>query len=131
YKKHPAQLKLVLIDMHTIELGLYRPLTHHFLAKLPQACSAIISEGKQAYASLISLCIEMDNRFDLLSSAATRNVREYNQKFIQRRLDPTKGHQYLPYIVVAVDDFANVIMTAGEDVVPPIIRLSQKAHVVG
>src|SRR6185312_9832126 len=120
YKKHPAQLKLVLVDPKKVELSIYRTIEKHFLAKLPGEEEAIITDTKKVIHTLNALCIEMDNRYDLLKEANARNIKEYNEKFIKRRLNPQKGHQYLPFIVLVVDEFADLIMTAGKEVEMPI-----------
>jgi S-DNA-T family DNA segregation ATPase FtsK/SpoIIIE len=131
YKKHPSQLKLVLVDPKKVELTLYRTIENHFLAKLPGEEEAIITDTKKVIHTLNALCIEMDNRYDLLKEAGTRNIKEYNEKFVKRRLNPEKGHQYLPFIVLVVDEFADLIMTAGKEVEMPIARLAQLARAVG
>lgn len=131
YKKHPSQLKLVLVDPKKVELSLYRTIERHFLAKLPGEDEAIITDTKKVIHTLNALCIEMDNRYDLLKEAGTRNIKEYNEKFVKRRLNPQKGHQYLPFIVLVVDEFADLIMTAGKEVEMPIARLAQLARAVG
>ena len=131
YKKHPSQLKLVLVDPKKVELSIYRTIEKHFLAKLPGEEEAIITDTKKVIHTLNALCIEMDNRYDLLKEANARNIREYNEKFIKRRLNPQKGHQYLPFIVLVVDEFADLIMTAGKEVEMPIARLAQLARAVG
>lgn len=131
YKKHPSQLKLVLVDPKKVELTLYRTIEQHFLAKLPGEEEAIITDTKKVIHTLNALCIEMDNRYDLLKEAGTRNIREYNEKFVKRRLNPEKGHQFLPFIVLVVDEFADLIMTAGKEVEMPIARLAQLARAVG
>lgn len=131
YKKHPSQLKLVLVDPKKVELSLYRHIERHFLAKLPGEDEAIITDTKKVIHTLNALCIEMDNRYDLLKEAGARNIREYNEKFIKRRLNPQKGHQFLPFIVLVVDEFADLIMTAGKEVEMPIARLAQLARAVG
>jgi S-DNA-T family DNA segregation ATPase FtsK/SpoIIIE len=131
YKKHPSQLKLVLVDPKKVELSLYRHIERHFLAKLPGEEEAIITDTKKVIHTLNALCIEMDNRYDLLKEAGARNIREYNEKFIRRRLNPQKGHQFLPFIVLVVDEFADLIMTAGKEVEMPIARLAQLARAVG
>ncbi|HVK47548.1 MAG TPA: DNA translocase FtsK 4TM domain-containing protein [Pseudobacter sp.] len=131
YKKHPSQLKLVLVDPKKVELSLYRTIERHFLAKLPGEEEAIITDTKKVINTLNALCIEMDNRYDLLKEAGTRNIKEYNEKFVKRRLNPQKGHQYLPFIVLVVDEFADLIMTAGKEVEMPIARLAQLARAVG
>jgi S-DNA-T family DNA segregation ATPase FtsK/SpoIIIE len=131
YKKHPSQLKLVLIDPKKVELSIYRLIEKHFLAKLPGEEDAIITDTKKVVHTLNALCIEMDNRYDLLKEAGARNIREYNEKFIKRRLNPQKGHQYLPFIVLVIDEFADLIMTAGKEIEMPISRLAQLARAVG
>src|SRR5579862_3898406 len=131
YKKHPSQLKLVLVDPKKVELSIYRTIEKHFLAKLPGEEEAIITDTKKVIHTLNALCIEMDNRYDLLKEAGCRNIREYNEKFSKRRLSPEKGHQYLPFIVLVVDEFADLIMTAGKEVEMPIARLAQLARAVG
>lgn len=131
YKKHPSQLKLVLIDPKKVELSLYRVIEKHFLAKLPGEDDSIITDTKKVVHTLNALCIEMDNRYDLLKEAGARNIKEYNEKFIKRRLNPEKGHQYLPFIVLVIDEFADLIMTAGKEIELPIARLAQLARAVG
>jgi S-DNA-T family DNA segregation ATPase FtsK/SpoIIIE len=131
YKKHPSQLKLVLIDPKKVELSIYKSIEKHFLAKLPGEEDAIITDTKKVIHTLNALCIEMDNRYDLLKEAGTRNIKEYNQKFISRKLNPEKGHQFLPFIVLVIDEFADLIMTAGKEVEMPIARLAQLARAVG
>jgi len=131
YKKHPSQLKFVLVDPKKVELSLYRLIEKHFLAKLPGEEEAIITDTKKVIHTLNALCIEMDNRYDLLKEAGARNIKEYNDKFIKRRLNPQKGHQYLPFIVLVIDEFADLIMTAGKEVEMPMARLAQLARAVG
>lgn len=131
YKKHPSQLKLVLVDPKKVELSLYRTIERHFLAKLPGEEEAIITDTKKVIHTLNALCIEMDNRYDLLKEAGARNIKEYNEKFVRRKLNPQKGHQFLPFIVLVVDEFADLIMTAGKEVEMPIARLAQLARAVG
>src|ERR1700709_1353214 len=131
YKKHPSQLKLVLVDPKKVELSLYRIIEKHFLAKLPGEEEPIITDTKKVVYTLNALCIEMDNRYDLLKEAGTRNIKEYNDKFIKRKLNPQKGHQYLPFIGLVIDEFAELIMTAGKEVEMPIARLAQLARAVG
>ncbi|MFZ9207451.1 MAG: DNA translocase FtsK 4TM domain-containing protein [Sediminibacterium sp.] len=131
YKKHPSQLKFVLVDPKKVELSLYRVIEKHFLAKLPGEDDAIITDTKKVINTLNALCIEMDNRYDLLKEAGCRNIKEYNEKFTARKLNPEKGHQYLPFIVLVVDEFADLIMTAGKEVEMPIARLAQLARAVG
>lgn len=131
YKKHPSQLKFVLVDPKKVELSIYRAIENHFLAKLPGEEDAIITDTKKVINTLNALCIEMDNRYDLLKEAGCRNIREYNEKFVGRKLNPEKGHQFLPFIVLVVDEFADLIMTAGKEVEMPITRLAQLARAVG
>jgi S-DNA-T family DNA segregation ATPase FtsK/SpoIIIE len=131
YKKHPSQLKFVLVDPKKVELSIYRSIQNHFLAKLPGEEDAIITDTKKVIHTLNALCIEMDNRYDLLKEAGCRNIREYNEKFVGRKLNPEKGHQFLPFIVLVVDEFADLIMTAGKEVEMPITRLAQLARAVG
>ncbi|MCB0495798.1 MAG: DNA translocase FtsK [Cyclobacteriaceae bacterium] len=131
YKKHPSQLKLVLVDPKKVELSLFNKLERHFLAKLPDKEDAIITDTKQVVHTLNSLTIEMDARYDLLKDAGTRNIKEYNAKFIKRRLNPEKGHRFLPYIVLVVDELADLMMTAGKEVEAPIARLAQLARAIG
>ncbi|MBL0130108.1 MAG: DNA translocase FtsK [Chitinophagaceae bacterium] len=131
YKKHPSQLKLVLIDPKKVELSVYRHIEKHFLAKLPGEDEAIITDTKKVVHTLNALCIEMDNRYDLLKEAGARNIKEYNEKFIRRKLNPQKGHQFLPFIVLVIDEFADLIMTAGKEIEMPIARLAQLARAVG
>lgn len=131
YKKHPAELKFVLIDPKMVEFSLYSKLERHYLAKLPDEEEAIITDPAKVVTTLNSLCIEMDNRYNLLRDANVRSIAEYNAKFISRKLNPEKGHKYLPYIVMIVDEFADLIMTAGKEVETPIARIAQKARAVG
>ncbi len=131
YKKHPAQLKFVLVDPKKVELTLFNKLERHYLAKLPNSEEAIITDTKKVIYTLNSLCIEMDSRYDLLKEATARNLKEYNTKFIQRRLNPEKGHRFLPYIVLVIDELADLMMTAGKEVETPIARLAQLARAVG
>jgi len=131
YKKHPSQLKFVLVDPKKVELSLYRRIEKHFLAKLPGEEESIITDTKKVVHTLNALCIEMDNRYDLLKEAHCRNIKEYNEKFTARKLNPEKGHQYLPFIVLVVDEFADLIMTAGKEVEMPIARLAQLARAIG
>jgi S-DNA-T family DNA segregation ATPase FtsK/SpoIIIE len=131
YKKHPAELKFVLVDPKKVELSLYKLIEKHFLAKLPGEEDAIITDTKKVVHTLNALCIEMDLRYDLLKEAGTRNIKEYNGKFVQRKLNPLKGHRYLPFIVLVIDEFADLIMTAGKEVEMPIARLAQLARAVG
>jgi DNA segregation ATPase FtsK/SpoIIIE, S-DNA-T family len=131
YKKHPAQIKFILVDPKKVELTLYNKIERHFLAMLPGAEEAIITDTKKVVYTLNSLCIEMDSRYNLLKDAACRNIKEYNSKFINRRLNPEKGHKYLPYIVLVIDELADLMMTAGKDVEQPIARLAQLARAIG
>lgn len=131
YKKHPSQLKFVMVDPKKVELSIYSVIEKHFLAKLPDEEEAIITETSKVVNTLNSLCIEMDNRYDLLKVAQVRNIKEYNEKFVKRQLNPNNGHKYLPYIVVVVDEFADLIMTAGKEVETPIARIAQLARAVG
>lgn len=131
YKKHPAQLKFVMVDPKKVELSLFSKIERHYLAKLPDKAEAIITDVKEVVNTLNSLCIEMDNRYDLLKIAHARNIKEYNAKFIKRKLNPQNGHRYLPYLVVLVDEFADLIMTAGKEVEAPIARLAQLARAIG
>ncbi len=131
YKKHPSQVKLVLIDPKKVELFPYGSLDQHFLAFLPDQDEPIITETSKVINTLNSLCIEMDNRYDLLKSARVRNIKEYNEKFMERRLNPKDGHKFLPYIILVIDEFADLIMTAGKEVELPIARLAQLARAIG
>lgn len=131
YKKHPAQVKFVMVDPKKVELTLYNKIERHFLAKLPDTEEAIITDTSKVVNTMNSLCIEMDDRYDLLKEAHVRNIKEYNAKFISRRLNPELGHRYLPYIVVVIDEFADLIMTAGKEIEHPIARLAQLARAIG
>ncbi|BDD10274.1 DNA translocase FtsK [Fulvitalea axinellae] len=131
YKKHPAELKFVMVDPKKVELTLYNKIERHYLAKLPDSEEAIITDTKKVINTLNSLCIEMDNRYDLLKDAGCRNLKEYNGKFKGRRLNPEKGHRYLPYIVVVIDELADLMMTAGKEIESPIARLAQLARAIG
>jgi S-DNA-T family DNA segregation ATPase FtsK/SpoIIIE len=131
YKKHPSQLKLVLVDPKKVELSIYRVIEKHFLAKLPGEEESIITDTKKVIHTLNALCTLMDIRYDLLKEASARNIKEYNEKFVKRRLNPQKGHEYLPFIVLVIDEFADLIMTAGKEVEMPIARLAQLARAVG
>ncbi|MBX3102626.1 MAG: DNA translocase FtsK [Bacteroidetes bacterium] len=131
YKKHPSQIKFVLIDPKKVEMTLYQMLEKHFLAKLPNYEDSIITDNKQVIHVLNSLCMEMDNRYALLQDARVRNISEYNEKFLGRRLNPQNGHQYLPYIVLIIDELADLMMTAGKEIETPIARLAQLARAVG
>lgn len=131
YKKHPAEVKFVLVDPKKVELTLFNKIERHYLAKLPDSEDAIITDNTKVINTLNSLCIEMDNRYDLLKNAFCRNIKEYNEKFKSRKLNPNEGHKYLPYIVLVVDEFADLIMTAGKEVEAPIARLAQLARAIG
>ncbi len=131
YKKHPSQLKFVLVDPKKVELTLFNKIERHFLAMLPNSAEAIITDTKKVVNTLNSLCIEMDNRYNLLKDAGCRNLKEYNAKFVNRRLNPDKGHYYMPYIVLVIDELADLMMTAGKEVEQPIARLAQLARAIG
>ena len=131
YKKHPSQLKFVLVDPKKVELTLFNKVERHFLAKLPDSEDAIITDTKKVVNTLNSLCIEMDNRYELLKDAGCRNIKEYNKKFVSRRLNPEEGHRFLPYIVLVIDELADLMMTAGKEVETPIARLAQLARAIG
>ena len=131
YKKHPAEVKFVLVDPKKIELSIYNKIERHYLAKLPESEDAIIIENDKVINTLNSLCREMDKRYELLKDAMTRNIKEYNAKFISRKLNPESGHMFLPYIVLVIDEFADLIMTAGKEVETPLARLAQLSRAVG
>ncbi len=131
YKKHPAEVKFVLVDPKKVELTLFNKIERHYLAKLPDTDEAIITDNTKVINTLNSLCIEMDNRYELLKDASVRNIKEYNEKFKKRKLNPENGHRFLPYIVLVVDEFADLIMTAGKEVETPIARLAQLARAIG
>ncbi|MFT7154197.1 MAG: S-DNA-T family DNA segregation ATPase FtsK/SpoIIIE, partial [Alteromonas macleodii] len=131
YKKHPAQVKFVLVDPKKVELTLFNKIERHFLAKIPDTEEAIITDTQKVVTTLNSLCLEMDNRYEMLKNAQCRNLKEYNAKFIARKLNPKEGHMFLPYIVLVVDEFADLIMTAGKEVETPIARLAQLARAIG
>lgn len=131
YKKHPSELKFVLVDPKKVEFSIYSKIERHFLAELPDSVEPIVTDVKKVVQTLTSICVEMDARYDLLKVAGLRNIKEYNQKFIDRRLNPEKGHRYLPYIVVIIDEFGDLIMTAGREVELPIARIAQLARAVG
>ncbi|MGB0404330.1 MAG: DNA translocase FtsK 4TM domain-containing protein [Salibacteraceae bacterium] len=131
YKKHPSQVKFVLVDPKKVELTLFNKIERHYLAKLPDEAEAIITDTSKVVATLNSLCIEMDQRYELLKEAHCRNIKEYNKKFVNRKLNPENGHRYLPYIIVVVDEFADLIMTAGKEVETPIARIAQLARAIG
>jgi S-DNA-T family DNA segregation ATPase FtsK/SpoIIIE len=131
YKKHPSQIKFVLVDPKKVELTLFNKIERHYLAKLPDEEESIITDTAKVVKTLNSLCIEMDDRYELLKNAGVRNLKEYNAKFVQRKLNPEEGHKYLPYIVLVIDEFADLIMTAGKEVETPIARLAQLARAIG
>ncbi len=131
YKKHPAELKFVIVDPKKVEFAIYAPIERHFLAKLPDGEDAIITDVTKVVQTLNSLCVEMDTRYDLLRKAGCRNIKEYNAKFINRQLNPEKGHRFMPYIVIIIDEFGDLIMTAGKEVELPICRIAQLARAVG
>ncbi|MDE5607663.1 MAG: DNA translocase FtsK [Muribaculaceae bacterium] len=131
YKRHPAELKFVLVDPKMVEFSLYSSLQSHFMAQLPDEDDAVVTDMGKVERTLNSLCVEMDNRYDLLRDANVRTLKEYNEKFINRRLNPEKGHRFLPYIVIIVDEFADLIMTSGKAIETPIARIAQKARAVG
>lgn len=131
YKKHPAEVKFVLIDPKMVEFSLYSKLQNHFIAQLEDEDEAVITNTEKVERTLNSLCVEMDNRYNLLKDAEVRSIKEYNAKFVERRLNPQKGHRYLPYIVIIVDEFADLIMTSGKNIETPIARIAQKARAVG
>lgn len=131
YKKHPAELKFVIVDPKKVEFAIYAPIEKHFLAKLPDGEDAIITDVTKVVQTLNSLCVEMDTRYDLLRKAGCRNIKEYNAKFINRQLNPEKGHRFMPYIVIIIDEFGDLIMTAGKEVELPICRIAQLARAVG
>ena len=131
YKKHPAEVKFILVDPKKVELTLFNKIERHYLAKLPDVEEAIITDTTKVVHTLNSLCIEMDTRYDLLKAAMVRNIKEYNIKFKKRKLNPNDGHRFLPYIVLVIDEFADLIMTAGKEVETPIARLAQLARAIG
>ncbi len=131
YKKHPSEVKFILVDPKKVELNIYSKIERHYLAKLPNSEESIITDNKKVIYTLNSLCIEMDNRYELLKNAMCRNIREYNQKYKSRKLNPDNGHRFLPYIVLVVDEFADLIMSAGKEVETPIARLAQLARAIG
>ncbi|NDK18826.1 MAG: DNA translocase FtsK, partial [Zetaproteobacteria bacterium] len=131
YKKHPAEVKFVLVDPKKVELTLFNKIERHYLAKLPDSEEAIITDTTKVINTLNSLCIEMDMRYDLLKDASVRNIKEYNQKFKDRKLNPENGHRFLPYIILVIDEFADLIMTAGKEIETPIARLAQLARAIG
>ncbi|MET4105076.1 DNA translocase FtsK 4TM domain-containing protein [Hymenobacter sp. UYP22] len=131
YKRHPSQLKFVLVDPKKVELSIFNKIERHFLAKLPESEEPIITDTKKVVNTLNSLCMEMDRRYDLLKDAGCRNLKEYNRKFVERRLNPKKGHRYMPFIVLVIDELADLMMTAGKEVETPIARLAQLARAIG
>ena len=131
YKKHPSQIKFVLVDPKKVELSLFNKIERHYLAKLPDSEDAIITDTKKVINTINSLCIEMDERYDLCKKAHCRNIVEYNKKFIARKLNPDDGHRFLPYIVLIIDEFSDLIMTAGKEIETPIARLAQLARAIG
>ena len=131
YQKHPSEIKFVMVDHKKVELTLFSKIERHYLAKLPDSEEAIITDTRKVVRTLNSLNIEMDNRYDLLKDAQVRNIKEYNQKFIARKLNQLNGHRYLPYIIVIVDEFADLILTAGKEIEHPITRLAQLARAIG
>ncbi|MDO4950166.1 MAG: DNA translocase FtsK, partial [Bacteroidales bacterium] len=131
YKKHPSELKFVIIDPKKVEFSIYAPIENHYLAKLPDVENAIITDVKEVERTLLSLCQEMDTRYDLLKQAGCRTIKEYNAKFVARRLNPERGHHFMPYIVVVIDEFGDLIMTAGKNIELPICRIAQLARAVG
>jgi len=131
YKKHPSQLKFVLVDPKKVELTLFNKIERHFLAKLPGSDEAIITDTKKVIHTLNSLCMEMDNRYTLLKEGGVRNLKEYNAKFVARKLNPQNGHYFMPYIVLVIDELADLMMTAGKEIEAPIARLAQLARAIG
>jgi S-DNA-T family DNA segregation ATPase FtsK/SpoIIIE len=131
YKKHPSQIKFVLVDPKKVELTLFKKIERHYLAKLPDEEDAIITDTKKVVNTVNSLCSEMDERYELCKTAQCRNIKEYNAKFISRKLNPNDGHRFLPYIVLVIDEFADLIMTAGKEIETPIARLAQLARAIG
>jgi S-DNA-T family DNA segregation ATPase FtsK/SpoIIIE len=131
YRRHPAELKFVLVDPKMVELTMYARIERHYLAKLPDAEEAIITDTQKVVYTLNSLCIEMENRYELMRKAEVRIIKEYNEKFIARKLNPEKGHRFMPYIVLIIDEFADLIMTAGKEIEGPIQRLAQLARAIG
>jgi S-DNA-T family DNA segregation ATPase FtsK/SpoIIIE len=131
YKRHPSQLKFVLVDPKKVEMSIYSKIERHFLAKLPNSEESIITDTRKVVHTLNSLCIEMENRYEILKDAGARNLKEYNAKFIARKLNPKEGHRFLPYIVLVIDELADLMMTAGKEVETPIARLAQLARAIG
>jgi S-DNA-T family DNA segregation ATPase FtsK/SpoIIIE len=131
YKRHPAELKFVLVDPKKLELNLFRKIERHFLAKLPDESDAIVTDTKKVINTLNSLCIEMDQRYDLLKDVGARNLKEYNQKFINRKISDPEKHRYLPFIVLIIDEFADLLISAGKEILMPIERMAKRAHIIG
>jgi DNA segregation ATPase FtsK/SpoIIIE, S-DNA-T family len=131
YKRHPSQLKFVLVDPKKVEMSLFSKIERHYLAKLPNSEEAIITDTKKVVYTLNSLCIEMENRYEILKDAGAKNIKEYNAKFVSRKLNPKEGHRFLPYIVLVIDELADLMMTAGKEVETPIARLAQLARAIG
>ena len=131
YKKHPAEVKFVLVDPKKIELSIYNKIEKHYLAKLPDSENAIIINNDRVINTLNSLCREMDKRYELLKNAMTRNIKEYNSKFVSKTLNPEEGHMFLPYIILVIDEFADLIMTSGKEIETPLARLAQLSRAVG
>ncbi len=131
YKRHPSQLKFVLVDPKKVEMSLFSKIERHYLAKLPNSEEAIITDTKKVVHTLNSLCIEMENRYEMMKDAGTRNLKEYNAKFVSRKLNPKEGYRFLPYIVLVIDELADLMMTAGKEVETPIARLAQLARAIG
>jgi S-DNA-T family DNA segregation ATPase FtsK/SpoIIIE len=131
YKKHPSQLKFVLVDPKKVEMSLFSKIERHYLAKLPNSEEAIITDTKKVVYTLNSLCIEMENRYEIMKDAGAKNIKEYNAKFVARKLNPKEGHRFLPYIVLVIDELADLMMTAGKEVETPIARLAQLARAIG
>jgi S-DNA-T family DNA segregation ATPase FtsK/SpoIIIE len=132
YKKHPAEMKIVLVDPKMVEFSIYKTIEHHFLAALPEESETpIITDTSKVVRTLNSLCVEMDARYELLMAAGERNIKDYNRKFVERKLNPEKGHKFMPYIVVVIDEYGDLIMTAGKEIELPIARIAQKARAVG
>nr|MCU0368553.1 DNA translocase FtsK [Cyclobacteriaceae bacterium] len=131
YKKHPSQIKFILVDPKKVEMSLFSKIERHYLAKLPNSEEAIITDTKKVVYTLNSLCIEMENRYEILKEAGAKNIKEYNAKFVARKLNPKEGHRFLPYIVLVIDELADLMMTAGKEVETPIARLAQLARAIG
>jgi S-DNA-T family DNA segregation ATPase FtsK/SpoIIIE len=131
YKRHPATLKFVLVDPKKVEMSLFSKIERHYLAKLPNSEEAIITDTKKVVYTLNSLCIEMENRYEMLKEAGAKNLKEYNAKFISRKLNPKEGHRFLPYVILVIDELADLMMTAGKEIETPIARLAQLARAIG